>query len=816
MNRRLTGLTLDFSLTFSSSIFLVLTLITVLPNLVKAQEIVSPYPLTYTCNPYRDPFVDGGYYLHNGYCSYVIDQIPASSPYRYGAVYRGTIGSSTNINGHLFFDTGTQYGNGDNPSGALQGEDFFTTVSEPSAAFETYFTQGGLPPNQNYGFVRWKWGVEPPPPTCTENCYSNVLFLPGIKGSRLVEDSTAVWPPSISTVIDDTIEVLDVNDQGESVNDLKVDGIVNTFFGTPIYSGFTAFMDSLTAVPVSGASLINEWKPFAYDWRFSPAQVIEEGVDTPSGHIDPIAEVERLAQNSRTGKVTIVAHSMGGLVGKALIKKLVEQGKGDLVDSFVMVGTPQLGTPETVSAMLHGDGQGIPGGNLFAGVIVNPQIARQVSLHFESAYDLLPSQRYFQEVAEPVVTFDTNASFTESWRNAWGNSLTNYLNFFAFVSGGNVTRTKPAINHLHIPEILDPTLLFKANQFHQEFDNFQFPEAMRVVQVAGWGVPTIKTVNYKNWHFLFSLPIPSYETIPTIEGDSTVVYPSAISSVADETYYFHLRKFRLANNKNTQHRDLLNETPIQNAILSIVKNTNVSETEYLLSLKPDTVAEGEQLILSSHSPVITGVYDDAEDFTGINPGQNENSQFLTTSENIPGSTFHYSAGDEYIFLPKGKTYTFKLEGTNVGVTTLQISNFSNDVVTPLVTYTDFPVAAASVATIIVPATTPEDPHIQMDFDGNGQVDTIIASDTGTLSLGEMLLNLKNRIQSLETKEKLKSKLLKKVESIEKKIEKQKTKKASKIAMNLEKKISRKALKGKITDAEAEELLDLLEQIEQAL
>ena len=88
-------------------------------------------------------------------------------------------------------------------------------------------------------------------------------------------------------------------------------------------------------------------------------KIIEEGIKTPQGTIDLIQRIEELASNSDTGKITIVAHSMGGLLGKAIIKKLENSGKENLIDSFVMIGTPQLGTPQAVATILHGDGEGI-------------------------------------------------------------------------------------------------------------------------------------------------------------------------------------------------------------------------------------------------------------------------------------------------------------------------------------------------------------------------------------------------------------------------------------------------------------------------
>src|SRR3989338_3774023 len=95
--------------------------------------------------------------------------------------------------------------------------------------------------------------------TCTIDCFSNVLFLPGIKGSVLEKGSDTLWPPTIFSVND--VSQLALTEDGESVNDIHTDGILNTFStpisSTPIYSPFSSFMDSITG----DNKLIKKWLP---------------------------------------------------------------------------------------------------------------------------------------------------------------------------------------------------------------------------------------------------------------------------------------------------------------------------------------------------------------------------------------------------------------------------------------------------------------------------------------------------------------------------------------------------------------------------
>ena len=636
-----------------------------------------------------------------------------------------------------------------------------------------------------------------------EECCSSVVFLPGIKGSVLKTGSDTLWPP---TIFSDDMAQLALNESGESVNDIYVDGVLDTFYGTPIYAPFSEFMDNLVAEGV-----MNAWLPLPYDWRFSPEKILSDGVKTSGDVVNLMEEIETVASQSQTGQVTIIAHSMGGLMGKAIIKKLEEEGKANLIDSFVMIGTPQLGTPQAAAALLHGDSEGIA-----AGFIVGPITARKIAQNMPSAYNLLTSPRYFEKVVDPVILFDPDSSFTQAWRDFWGeDGINNYTEFFAFITGSGVARSKPQESILRIPEVLRSDLVTDAADFHGEYDNYVFPEHVRVVQVAGWGRPTTKAINYRNTHSL-----PSYEIVPTVEGDKTVVYPSAISSIADETYFFDLAVYNaLEDVPDFQHRDLLSSSPIQNLIRVILKEENILTDSFIKVTKPEPGSVAVQLTVSTHSPVILGVYDEFGNFTGIDPNQDLSADILLITEDIPGSTFLYSSDSQNIFLPKDGTYNFVYKGTGEGPTTIEIQDFVADVTTQLATYSDIPTTQSTSATFAVNSQSPEKTIIKIDTNNDGETDELVVSDETDIS--DLLTLLKEKIQSLDIKDKLKNNLLKKIENLKKKIEKKKRNDKSLISIknkinNIINKVVKKGKKGKIADFDVREIIYLLEQIESAL
>ena len=84
-----------------------------------------------------------------------------------------------------------------------------------------------------------------------------------------------------------------------------------------------------------GAGIINEWKALPYDWRLALEDMLASGkkIGEKNGednisYLDATStpyifqELERLAETSDTGKVTIITHSNGGLVAKYLLRQL--------------------------------------------------------------------------------------------------------------------------------------------------------------------------------------------------------------------------------------------------------------------------------------------------------------------------------------------------------------------------------------------------------------------------------------------------------------------------------------------------------------
>ncbi|PIR83233.1 hypothetical protein COU19_01425 [Candidatus Kaiserbacteria bacterium CG10_big_fil_rev_8_21_14_0_10_56_12] len=210
---------------------------------------------------------------------------------------------------------------------------------------------------------------------CRETgCPSDVLFLPGFEGSRLyyrdvLHREHQVWEPDVFT----DIPYLKMNADGTSKYPLYTKDIIGTIqehnplatkiantFGKnlDVYKSFTTYLDTLVA---SSTFKFQHWQSYPYDWRYDVRDIVNNGTTTmmPDGTIKQVYlkdTIIAMASSSPTGRVTLVAHSDGGLLAKAAAISFGADAP-KYIDHIIMVGTPQLGTPSDIAAMLHGDEQ---------------------------------------------------------------------------------------------------------------------------------------------------------------------------------------------------------------------------------------------------------------------------------------------------------------------------------------------------------------------------------------------------------------------------------------------------------------------------
>lgn len=315
---------------------------------------------------------------------------------------------------------------------------------------------------------------------------SNVLFLPGLMGSRLyIKDGfeNQLWEPNRNK----DVTRLFLNSSGRSIEgSIYTRDIISktniaggvTNLDQAIYKDFEVYMNGLVKNKV-----INNWKAAPYDWRYSPDTILSDGIITGDGkqnfNMNLVAEVMALAKNSKSKKVTLITHSNGGLVGKQLMIELKKQKLETLIDKIIFVAMPEYGTPQAITSLLYGHEQSIANG-----LILRASIAHELGVNMPSAYSLLPTEKYFADnKAIPIdgVMIGNKAELQ------------------------SVFPQKGTINS---------SLLTKANEFRNTLDTWIPPITIPVYQIVGTGVLTVSGISKDSE----SKPFPQYSTT----GDGTV------------------------------------------------------------------------------------------------------------------------------------------------------------------------------------------------------------------------------------------------------------------------------------------------------
>jgi pimeloyl-ACP methyl ester carboxylesterase len=570
------------------------------------------------------------------------------------------------------------------------------------------------------------WKVAPPAWLGGEEgrvpeCCSNTLFLPGIEASRLYVDSprfggigidiniggvggifgtstNQLWEPNRN----DDVRKLYMSSGGVSLNpNIYTKDVIDGGFGYKIYDAFISMMDELVA-----EHKIQKWVPFAYDWR--------QGVDEVVASSTLVDTFLALASSSPTGKVSIVAHSNGGLVAKMLGRKLEDMGKGDLIDHVVFVAVPQLGTPQAIAGMLHGDSQAMLGG-----IVLSQSVARTLGLSMPGAYGLLPSDEFFKRMSvgnlNPIVTTGGIGKPVVEVRDE--NSLGSFL------EGISDGRVQPAESDTKSASVLSARLLDNASHIHSLIDTWEFSTSTKVISIAGWGMPTTRAVNYIN-----SIPTKNITSF----GDGTVLARVADSYPAGSTIYFD-EKSAEKNEGDRTHADILQSKSVRDLIVGVLSTTTPDRSSLPPGMSyalPDTTSDS-WLTFGIHSPVDIDVYDTSGGHIGLVPNSNPDSDLMRLDNTIPGAVYDSFGDEKFVTVPSrtSTTYAIRMKGTGSGTFTFTMEQTLNDRVVASTTYSDLPVTTLLVATTSVGSiidTAP--PELHLDVDGDGVNDMSVKPD----------------------------------------------------------------------------------------
>lgn len=353
-----------------------------------------------------------------------------------------------------------------------------------------------------------------------------LVFLPGSQGSYLGLGDLQIWP-NIDEIIwdddDDSLNMLQMDADGKSIAPLNLmpglgfDGIIgkldiSMYPDEHFYDPAMTFLTDYGYPYISNNTFDDSQRvfPLAYDWRASAshnATVLSEKIATIS---------------SLTGapRVTVIAHSQGGLVLRAALANETTVSK---IHRAATLGTPYLGAPKfmTIAKL------GWPCLREIAGYcLINQDRARTLSVNFPGSNDLLPSKAYVSTARRSPVLIDSGLA---DWPGVPGTGFLDELEYQSFL-GWVTDRIYPANLHL-TSQALDS---------HSSLDPQNTGKVLRIVgsQKGTIGSAYLWSENakecYGTWPFKVCKKVRKISSMPIwVDGDGTVPLDSAIGLARD-------------------------------------------------------------------------------------------------------------------------------------------------------------------------------------------------------------------------------------------------------------------------------------------
>jgi len=587
---------------------------------------------------------------------------------------------------------------------------------------------------------------------CTVNCYSNILFFPGIMGSRLYENNGSEKELWVTTSDADQAD-LTLDAQGKSTNtvytkddtkntgEIDETGIVDDVYNFNIYQ---SFISDLKNWKQDGT--IADYDFIPYDWRLSLDDIITNGA-TSTGNISYtnsqnfsesyiVKKLQELVDSSKSGKVTIIAHSNGGLVTKALIQKLKDTNNPlyDKIDKIIFVAVPQVGTPEAVLDLLHGTTLGY--------IIMSNERSRQLAENMPMTYNLLPSTSYFSMVNQGFV-LDTIASFENdpvfnpqiSQYGFFVSNPTEQKNFILGTDG----RSKPMFGDTDNPNIGNSNLYTQAEQVHQILDNWQPSPNTKVIQVAGWGEDTLSGIDYESVSvYGEGLKHTTFKPRWVVDGDGTVVVPSALwmstSTPNVERWWVDLRRYDTISNLQRVHKDIFEVSNLLSFILSQITSSVFNDVENIVVNSTQTlISHKARLHYTLHSPLTLGVTDDQGRYTGQDPITRQ------IREEIPSVTYKKIGDVQFLSAPSDIAFTLKLQGYTQGSFALDVDKQQGNTITESTSFQGIPSSATTQVTMdIIPNQVIASSTLEIDQNGDGTIDNILPATPSGTTLYDMV------------------------------------------------------------------------------
>ncbi|MEO5646040.1 MAG: hypothetical protein ABIO57_03150 [Candidatus Paceibacterota bacterium] len=509
------------------------------------------------------------------------------------------------------------------------------------------------------------------PPTADQN---PIIIVPGITGSILTKDygdKSELWPNIAKLALSPTdsyLNDLELLQTGipSTVRPMVVGDIVRSASSVDI---FNSMINALhTKGYIEGANLF----VFPYDWRLS--NTVNQSLLK-----DMIAKA---LLKSGKKKVTIIAHSMGGL----LVKEYISENPTAPLDHLFYIAVPHLGAPKTFKTLMYGDDMGFRFslGSLLQVPVLNEQRVKTITQNMPSVYELLPSKKYIDGVSHYIqdrtqVIHDMSQDNIEKYMIADGRND----NMFSFA------------HQLHD----------KIDTMTSTFDKYDFAGCGNTKTITGFTLTKEQSLTLTGFKL-----IPEHRLLYG-SGDGVVPVSSAVAENGAHNYYVHAGS----------HGTVASLPVIQDTIVQILDgkapttNNDISTMSTQCNLAGDTI--------DVHSPVMLNVYDELGRHTG--PTIDGGIEY-----GIPNVQYDVIDDEKFVFLPTGPKYKITQQAQSAGLYDMYISHSDeSDIVTHQTYYHAVPLLSDKTLGTITLSKENSSPSITIDDNNDGTIDRTVEASS---------------------------------------------------------------------------------------
>ncbi len=493
--------------------------------------------------------------------------------------------------------------------------------------------------------------------TCTFNNVeaqekTPVLIVPGLLGTEMKNGSELLWA-DINRMVnplnsDGFMDPLAFNnglapvDSAVSVSDVIR---TETLLGATVYDYVGNLIDEFIGQDyIENQTLFT----FPYDWRYGVSGKFADG----KTNADLLSQkIQNIISQTGSNKVDIIAHSLGGLI----VKEYVMQHPTDnYIGKAVFVGVPNTGAPKAVKVLLQGDNFGVLG--------LNDQEMKKIAENMPAAYDLLPSQQYYDAKGSFIEVIDRGGPF----------------NFFPTIKDLDYSESESFLTNDHG---LNSLARDNAQSLHtQSFDSYDLKQAgVDLYAIDGCRAGTLGKIVEVRYQDIFGNNHTTYDWPKMIPGDNTVPLESATNlPINQQNKYYALV---------AEHGKMPSQDGVRQQIVNLLSGSNLNIGNNLIT-QDISQCQLNGRAISVFSPVDISVTDQ----NGNRLGLAEDGSVINE---IPNADFTILGEEKFIYLPQdnGQAYSINMKGTGTGTYTIKSQDIQNGQTANTETFSNLPVTA---------------------------------------------------------------------------------------------------------------------------